>query len=172
MIQLLTIGIFILLIGIAILICLFLKVNEQHKIKKQRISLLSENSLCNNDTYIYQSLYEIYTNSYSHYLTYCVGHFANILLDTYSIIFSISALSMVTINGEDNITQIISLLSTFFVVTLVFSRLDERSMQHHKLWRKYESAITKISQSISNCTDDNMKITEIYALITFCRGEI
>ena len=144
---------------------MFLKIYEQRKIKKQRINFLSKNELCNNDTYIYQNLYEIYTSTFSHYLTYSFGHFSNILLNIYSIIFSITALSMVSFDIADDITQVVSLLSTFFVVTLVFSRLDERSKRHYTNWKNCENFITKISHIASIYTDDNKKVDEIYAII-------
>lgn len=169
MIFLLTTCIYIFIIGLAILICLILKIYEQRKIKKQRINLLSKNTFCNNDTYIYQNLYEIYTSAFSHYLTYSIGHFSNILLNIYSIVFSITALSMVSFDIANDITQVISLLSTFFVVTLVFSHLDERSKRHYTNWKNCENFITQISQITSIYTDDNKKVNEIYAIITSYR---
>lgn len=174
--YLVTLSAFLLIISIATLICLLMKMFEQKNIKKKRLEVLvlTKNTLCKDDYYIEQSLTELYTKTFSHYLTYCIGHFSSILVNIYSIILSITSLAMIAFSDDNNLTSIISLLSTLFVVTLVFSRLDERSSYHLAAWRKCEKTITDIAKLMSNyyANDTNtndINKENIYSLINSCR---
>jgi len=165
MIYLITVGLFLLTISIATLICLLMKIFEQKNIKNKRIQILNQNIMCKNDDCISQFLFELYTKAYSHFLIYCIGHFLSILVNIYSIILSIASLSMITFDYNNELTSIISLLSTFFVVTLVFSRLDERSSYHYSDWKQCEKTIIEISQLMSDFHESNSTKEKIYSLI-------
>lgn len=168
MIYLITVGLFLLTISITTLIYSLMKIFEQKNIKKERIQRLAQNDICKKDDCIALSLFELCIKTYSHYLTYCIGHFLNILIDIYSIILSITSLSMVAFDSKNELTSLISLLSTFFIITLVFSQLGERSSNHLSDWRRCEKTLTEILQLISNCDDINTKREKIYLLIISC----
>lgn len=171
MIHFITLCLFLIIISIATIICSLLKILEQKHIKNKRINILAKNDLFQNNDCMSQSLLELYTKSYSHYTTYCVGHFSSILLDIYSIILSITSLSMITLNISNKLTQSISLLSTFFIITLVFSRLDERSTYHLSAWNRCENIIIEISHLLSNCDDIRTIQDDIYSLIASYRSK-
>lgn len=165
------------------IICLFLasislvtftialtKILEQLRIKKERLHVLFNSRLLRCHEHLTQSLAELYTKSYSHYLIYCIGHFSSILIDVYSIILSITSLSMITFGKEVNeFTPIVSLLSTLFITILVFSKLDERSTYHLTAYAKCEKSILQISELVSKCNDISPQIDIIFSLIASCR---
>ena len=98
-----------------------------------------------------------------------VGHFSSILLNVYSIVFSIASLSMISLDiSEDNtneITRVISLLSTLFVIILVFARLSERSKRHFFAWKKCDRIILKVARILSGCTDVTIMTDNIYSIL-------
>lgn len=172
MYYLIVILVFLMLFSLVTLIIICKKLSEQNNIKKKRIELLSENELLKKDPTLSRSISELYIKSNSHYFVYCIGHFSGILLNTYSIILSVSSLSMLSLSDySDEITKCISLLSTFFIITLVFSRLDERSSYHLLVWKKCENSIVNISHLTSECDDVNSIKNKIYSCIASCNTE-
>lgn len=148
----------------------FIKIWEQYEIKVKRIKLIPEQMESKNiSPALAQSLFELYTEAFSRYLTYSIGHFSSILLNVYSIVFSIVSLSMISFDiPKDNaneITRVISLLSTFFVIILVFARLSERSKRHFFAWKKCERTILKVQRILSGCTDATTMEDNIYSMI-------
>ena len=171
MYSLITICIFLASISLVTIIIALVKILEQLNVKKNRLRVLRQSNLFNDKEHLSQSLSELYTKSFSHYLTYCIGHFSSILIEIYSIILSITSVSMITFGGETvyEITSIVSLLSTCFIIMLVFSRLHERSTYHLTALAKCEKSILLIFEMASNCNDINDQIDNIYAVIASCR---
>ena len=166
MIYLLVLISFIFISTIITFIYSIIKISEQNKIKKKRIEILKIQT--NNNiikTNLSQSLYELYIETFSHYITYMVGHFSSILLDIYSVIFSIVSLSMISLDITDDATRIISLLSTFFIIILVFSKLTERSKRHFFAWKKCENTIAQIFQLL-DADEDSKNDEQIFSLIS------
>lgn len=171
MIYLIVLILFILLFSIATIFLAMIKLYDQKRIRNKRIDALNHEILFNNDTNITLCISELYMKSYSHFFSYIVGHFSSILLDIYSIVLSIASLSMISSDISSELTQCISLLSTFFIITLVFSHLDERSLKHINSWRKCENIILNISLLMSNSTDIEITKKEIYSFISSYRDE-
>lgn len=158
----------------------FIKISEQYEIKEKRINNLNQQT-CSKiiSENLSQSIYELYIESFSHYITYILGHFSSILLDIYSVIFSIISLSMISSNTlratktftflylilGNEATKIISLLSTFFVIILVFSRLTERSNKHFLAWTNRETIIIQINQSINYKSSNPNFEEDIFSII-------
>lgn len=147
-----------------------IKILEQYRIKTRRNKLVWEQMEEKNfSPTLAQSLFELNTEAFSRYLTYNVGHFSSILLNVYSIVFSIASLSMISLDiSEDNtneITRVISLLSTLFVIILVFARLSERSKRHFFAWKKCDRIILKVARILSGCTDVTIMTDNIYSIL-------
>ena len=166
--------ILLLIIGlssITVIIYAGLKIGEQSKKLKDREAAIKNYPKVDNHTA--QSVNELYQKSYSHFYSYIIGHFLGILIDTYSIILSISALAARTMDVCDKITACISFIATVLVVIMVFTKMDYRSSRHLAAWRTCEMAIINISQIMSdNLQNEQRADKDIFNLIMTCYYEI
>lgn len=164
---------FMMIISIAIIAYSIIRLLEQYKIKKNRIDTLNKLKSVNpTNLGVYESISELYIKSFSHYFTYVFGHFSGLLLDIYSIMLSVTSLSMISLNTATDkcFTQnTFSLMATLFIIVLVFFRLEVKSSKHLLAWRRCESAIHDIYKLID---DINSGSDEISLLIDSCYKKI
>lgn len=157
--------------GITVTIYTGLKIGEQSEKLKDREAAIKNYPEV--DKYTAQSVNELYQKSYSHFYSYIIGHFLGILIDTYSIILSISALAARTMGVCSKITAGISFIATVLVVIMVFTKMDYRSSRHLAAWRTCEMTIINISQIMSDNSQNKQRANkDIFNLIMMCYYEI